>query len=62
VKRCYTHGILDDTLEKNSLAFRVRILHVVGVAVDSDSLVEVKWGATDASSLSRQGTKELSST
>jgi hypothetical protein len=54
-KWCDTHGILDDTLQKNSLAFRVRILHVVGEAVDS--LVEVKWGATDASSLSRQGTK-----
>jgi hypothetical protein len=38
------------------LALRVRILHVVGVT-DSLVQVEVKWGATDASSLSRQGTE-----
>lgn len=30
-----THGIFDDTLQKYSLAFRVRILHVVAVVVVS---------------------------
>jgi hypothetical protein len=48
VKRYDTHGILDDTLQKNSLAFRVRILHVVGVVVGTaiaDSLVEVEVGS-----------------
>lgn len=54
VERYNTHGILDDTLQKYSLAFRVRILHVVAVAVGSRKR-DWTW-ATDASSLSRQRT------
>ena len=53
MKGCDTHGILDDTLQKNSLAFRVRVLHVVGVAVGTAKVevaLKCQW-SHDASSL-----------